>query len=193
LLGRVAMRKMNQVTVGTAGFGSIAEVAPMSDVDKKNVEVVMGWSAAWKTGDAEKVASFMHEKIAFRGDAQKMDVPPVVGKENAITCIANILSVTTIDMQVLDTFALAPIVVTCHHQLFETKEHGPLEGACGAAEEGFEGQLFGSKERRLLEDLYIGCFYLEDGKIREWNDYAINPFAQPRQNDTASKGKFFHG
>jgi hypothetical protein len=124
------MRKMKQVTVGTAGFGSIAEVATMSDVNKKNVEVVMGMSAAWKTGDAEKVASFMHEKIAFRGEAQKMDVPPIVGKENVIKCIAWTLSVNKVDMHVFDTFALAPVVVTCHHQLFETKEHGLLDGAC---------------------------------------------------------------
>src|ERR1700731_329324 len=111
---------MKQDAVATVGFGSIAEAPTMSDVDQKNVEVVMGWSAAWKTGDAEKVASFMHEKAAIRGDAQKMDDPPIVGKENVTKCIAWILSVNKVDMHVLDTFALAPIVVTCHNQLFET-------------------------------------------------------------------------
>jgi hypothetical protein len=71
-------------------------------------------------------------------------------------------------MRVLDVFALNPVVVTCHHQLFENKERG------------------------LHEDLYIGCFYLEDGKIREWNDYAIIPYGQPRKKDTAGRGKFVH-
>mgnify|MGYP003342763729 CR=1 FL=1 len=45
----------------------------------------------------------------------------------------------------LDAFALDPVVITCHHQLFDNKERG------------------------LHEDLYIACFFLQDGKIREWN------------------------
>ena len=152
-----------------AGFSSVAEAqAKMSAVDKRNVDAVLGMSAAWKSGDANKIAAFMNDKIAFRGAADKMDSPPTVGKENFIKSTGKFLSVTKIDMHVLDAFALNPVVVTCHHQLFDNKERG------------------------LHEDLYIGCFYIEDGKIREWNDYAIIPYGQPRQKDTASKGKFIH-
>ena len=152
-----------------AGFGSVVDAqAKMSDVDKRNVDAVMGMSAAWKSGDVMKIAAFMHDKVAFRGSAENMDTPPTVGKPAFIDSIKKFLSATKIDMRVLDAFALNPVVMTCHHQLFENKERG------------------------LHEDLYIGCFYMQDGKIREWNDYGIIPYATPRQKDTASKGKFIH-
>ena len=44
---------------------------------------------------------------------------------------------------------------------------------------------------QFLDDDTILCV-TQDGKIREWNDYAIVPYAQPRQKDTASKGTFIH-
>lgn len=151
---------------GTIGSAGLAEAAPMSELDRKNVEVVKGMSAAWATGDASKIAAFMHPKIAFRGSAENMDAPPIVGVDMFLKSMTGFLKATKIEMRVLDAFALNPVVVTSHHQLFEGKEIG------------------------LREDLYIGVFYLQDGKIREWNDYAIIPFSQPRAKDTASRGTF---
>ncbi len=158
---------MSGMAAGAAvGGGSIAEAQTMTPKDRANIEVVKGMSAAWATGDATKIAAFMHPKIAFRGSAENMDSPPMVGIETFIKSMTGFLKATKIEMKILDAFALDPVVITCHHQLFENKERG------------------------LHEDLYIGCFYMQDGKIREWNDYGIIPYAQPRAKDTAKKGKF---
>lgn len=166
---RMFMAMSGAATLGVGGLTGTAEAAP-TEVDKKNMQVVKDMSAAWASGDAKKIASYMDDRIAFRGSAERMEAPPTVGKQPFIDSITKFLTQYTLDMVVVDIFALAPVVVTCHHQLFESK-----------------------KDKSQVEDLYIGCFFVENGKIREWNDYAIIPFAQPRKKDTASKAKFFHG
>ena len=167
--------------IGLAACGAGLEPAPVADttqepmtperempeIDSLNVEVIKGMSAAWKTGDANEIASFMHDEIAFRGAAERM-TPASVGKAAFIESISQFLAATTVEMVVRDTFALDPCVMTVHHQLFENAERG------------------------RHEDLYIGCFFLQDGKIREWNDYAIIPYAQPIADGTADRGRFFH-
>ena len=140
----------------------------LPEVDRLNVEVVLGMSTAWQTGDVNEIARFLHEEIAFRGAAEQM-TPAVVGKAAFIESVAQFLSTTSVEMVVRDTFALNPCVMTAHQQLFR-----------GAALEGEH------------EDLYIGCFFLQDGQIREWNDYAIIPFSQPVAEDTAERARFFH-
>lgn len=153
---------------GVPGFVGLAEAQKMSAVDKQNVDAVLGMSAAFKSRDARRFEPFFHEQIAFRGAAENMKAPPTVGRANVIASLDKFMKATSIDMRVLDAFALHPVVVTIHQQLFENKERG------------------------LHEDLYIGCFFMEDGKIREWNDYAIIPYATPRAKDTAGKGRFIH-
>lgn len=163
---RLFMAMSGMATAGAVGGGGIAEAQTMTPKDRANIEVVKGMSAAWATGDVTKIAAFMHPKIAFRGSAENMESPAVVGMDNFTKAIAGFLKMTKVEMKILDAFALDPVVVTCHQQLFENKERG------------------------LHEDLYIGCFFMQDGKIREWNDYGIIPYAQPRAKDTASRGKF---
>lgn len=162
---RMFMTVGGAAALGTLGGGAPAEAAGMSEIDRKNIEVVKGMSAAWATGDPAKIAAFMHPKISFRGSADNMDAPAMVGADAFVKSMTGFLTATKIEMRVLDVFALNPVVVTTHHQLFESKDG-------------------------LREDLYIGVFYLQDGKIREWNDYAIIPFSQPRAKDTASRGRF---
>jgi len=152
-------------TFGTAGVSAQA----MTDLDRKNVDVVKGMSAAWKTGDVTKIASYLDDKVSFRGSAERMESPATVGKEAFITSITGFLSGFAIEMVVHDVFALAPVVVTCHQQLFVNR-----------------------KDQSETEDLYVGCFFVENGRIREWNDYAIIPFSAPRKKDTASRSKFIH-
>jgi hypothetical protein len=150
------------------GGEALAQSLPkMSEQDRKNVEAVLAMSAAWKTGDPEKIAAHMHEQIAFRGSAENMKAPPMVGTATFVKAMKQFLGVTTVDMRVLDAFALHPVVITLHQQLFENKERG------------------------LHEDLYIGCFFMEDGKIREWNDYGIIPYAAPRAKGTPD-ARFIH-
>ena len=143
-------------------------VREMPEVDRLNVEIVMGMSAAWQTGDVNEIARFMHDEIAFRGAAEQM-TPPVVGKAAFTEAISQFLSTTSVEMVVRDAFALNPCVITAHQQLFRIAER-----------------------EEVHEDLYIGSFFLRDGKIREWNDYAIIPYSQPVAEDTAERGEFFH-
>lgn len=157
---------------GLPGLGTTADAqslpTTMPEHDRKNVEAVLAMSAAWKTGDVQKIASYMHDDVWFRGAAENVAMPGTKGKKAFIDQTGKFLSATKIDMVVTDAFALHPMVITSHHQLFENKERGQHE------------------------DLYIGCFFMQDGKIREWNDYAIIPYAQPRAKDTASRGWFIH-
>jgi hypothetical protein len=78
----------------------------------------------------------------------------IVGASTFAEVFSQALKNQTIDMQIRDMFALDPLVVTCHYQLFE------------------------SKTQRPREDLFIGVFLVKDGKIQEWNDYAIIPPCQ---------------
>lgn len=153
--------------VGDTDQAAMPPEREMPEIDRRNVEVIKDMSSAWSTGNASEVASFMHDEIAFRGSAENM-APATVGKAAFLESITQFLGATSIQMVVLDTFALDPCVMTVHHQFFES-----------------DGQ-----PRR--EDLYIGCFLLQDGKIREWNDYAIIPFSQPVAAGTADGGRFFH-
>jgi hypothetical protein len=171
LTRRLFMALTGAAAAGAAvpGLGGLAEGAPaMSEVDKKNIDAVLGMSAAFKTRDANKIAPFFHEQVAFRGGADNMEAPPTVGKAKVVASLASFLKTTSIEMHVLDAYALNPVVVTVHQQLFENAERGPHE------------------------DLYIGCFFMQDGTIREWNDYAIIRYGQPRATGTAARGRFIH-
>jgi ketosteroid isomerase-like protein len=163
---RLFLAMSSMAAAGTVGGASMAEAAAMTEKDRKNIEVVKAMSAAWATGDVAKIAAYMHPEISFRGSAENMKAPAVVGMDNFAKAVGGFLKMTKIEMRILDAFALDPVVITCHHQLFDNKERG------------------------LHEDLYIACFFMQDGKIREWNDYGIIPYAQPRAKDTAAKGKF---
>lgn len=167
---RMFLAMSGAAAVGASALGTATvSAASMTETDRKNVEVVKAMSAAWKTGDVMKIASYLDDKVSFRGSADRMESPATVGKDVFIKSITGFLSGFTIDMVVHDVFALAPVVVTCHQQLFVNK-----------------------KDKSEVEDLYIGCFFVENGKIREWNDYAIIPFSAPRKKDTASRAKFHH-
>ena len=144
-----------------------AQAEPRTPQDKKDLDLVLAMAAAWKTRDAEEIAVYLHEDIWFRGAAHNVEAPPTKGKKAFIASTAKFLStLTKTEMVVTDAFALHSVVIACHHQLFESQDRGPHE--C----------------------LDIGCFYIQDGLIREWNDYVLIPYAQPRQTGTAEKGKF---
>jgi ketosteroid isomerase-like protein len=125
--------------------------------------------ASWKSGDAEKIAGFVTEDFKFRGSAERMEAPPTRDRQAFVEQIQKFLSGAKVEMVIHDTFARGSVVVNIHQQLFDVKDQG------------------------LREDWYIGVFHLTDGKIREWNDYAIVPFSAPRQARPASFGKFVRG
>jgi hypothetical protein len=150
------------------GIASFAEAAPTTEADRKNIEAVKGMSAAWKSGDADRIASFLTETCIFRGQANNPERPAIVGAKKFAEQFGQALKSQTIDMQIRDMFALDPLVVTSHYQLFDSKAQGPRE------------------------DLFIGVFFMKDGKIQEWNDYGIILPRARAAKLPASIGKFHH-
>ena len=138
----------------------------MGDLEKSHIELVTAMCASWKTGDAEKIASFVTDDFKFRGSAERMEAPPTKDKQAFIDSIERFLGTAAVEMVIHDTFARGSVVVNIHQQLFDLKDQG------------------------LREDWYIGVFHIANGKVREWNDYAIIPFSAPRQAQPASFGKF---
>jgi ketosteroid isomerase-like protein len=153
---------------GAGGIASFAEAAPITEADRKNIEAVRGMSAAWKSGDAEKIASFLSDTCTFRGQANDPGRPAIIGATKFAEQMGQALKSQTIDMQIRDMFALDPLVVTSHYQLFESKTQGPRE------------------------DLFIGVFFMKDGKIQEWNDYGIILPRVRAAKLPASIGRFHH-
>ena len=104
--------------------------------------------------------------LAARGSAERMESPPTQNRQAFVDQISRFLTGATVEMVIHDTFARGSVVVNIHQQLFEVKGQGPRE------------------------DWYIGVFHLVDGKVREWNDYAIIPFSAARETRPAGFGTF---
>jgi limonene-1,2-epoxide hydrolase len=142
------------------------EAQPAGDLEHANIKVVTAMCESWKSGDAEKIASFVTDDFKFRGSADRMQAPPTADRQAFMESIRRFLATAKVEMVIHDTFARGSIVVNIHQQLFDVKDLG------------------------LREDWYIGVFHLVDGKIREWNDYAIVPFSSPRQPRGSGFGTF---
>jgi uncharacterized protein (TIGR02246 family) len=170
-------RRAFLATGGLAAFGAALGVATPSEAivigdgdEKKNVEVVNAMLEAWSTGDPDKVASFFTDDAAFRGAAHILDKdrPASKGRDGIRAAAAAFLKTAKVKMVVYDTFARGSFVVNSHHQLFEMND--PAQGQ--------------------REDWYFGSYFLKNGKIQEWNDYAFIPFNQPREVHSPQFGKF---
>ncbi len=126
-----------------------AGAEPLSDAEKAQVEAVRIFAGGWKANDPQKVVGPFADNSLVRWTAQRLEAPPFKGKAEFLKRVQDALANQAIDMIVTDIFALGPVVVNCHHQLFDSKQNGKRE------------------------DLYIGIYFFENGKIREWNDYAV--------------------
>jgi limonene-1,2-epoxide hydrolase len=145
-----------------------AGAQPSADLEHANIRVVTAMCESWKSGDADKIASFVTEDFKFRGAADRMQAPPTADRQAFIDSTRRFLTTAKVEMVIHDTFARGSIVVNIHQQLFDVKETG------------------------LREDWYIGVYHLVEGKIREWNDYAIVPFSSPRVPRSTGFGTFVH-
>jgi limonene-1,2-epoxide hydrolase len=126
-----------------------AEGEPLSDDEKARIDAVRVFAAGWKENNPEKVVAPFAEDCRVRWTAERLEAPPFIGKAEFLQNVQRSLANQTIEMKITDIFALGPLVVNCHHQLFDSKQNGPRE------------------------DLYLGIYFFENGKIREWNDYAV--------------------
>jgi limonene-1,2-epoxide hydrolase len=173
-MSRTGARVTRRGFLATGGLAAImggpALANAQSDlgVESLNIERVTAMCASWKTGDVQKIAAFVTDDFKFRGAAEHMEAPPTKDRQAFIDSIGGFLKSASVEMVIHDTFARGSVVVNIHQQLFDVKGQG------------------------LREDWYIGVFHLVDGKVREWNDYAIVPFSSPRQPRPSAFGRFVH-
>jgi limonene-1,2-epoxide hydrolase len=109
------------------------------------VRVVSDFCAVVSKRDAAAVRPFFADDIVYRITET---TPPVVGIEAVMgTFTKFVADATSVEFQVLETFASGPIVI--NHRIDRFVSPRPLT---------WEG---------------VGVFFVKDGKIKEWSDYTI--------------------
>jgi len=149
-LTRRALVRRGGLAAAVLLLGREAGSAPLKATEEAQLEAVRTFAAGWKENNPEKVVSPFAENCSVRWTAHKLEAAPFVGKADFLARVKGALNSQSIEMQVTDMFVLGPVVINCHHQLFERRT-----------------------DKRQQEDLYIGVYFFEQGKIREWIDYAI--------------------
>src|SRR5262245_61657266 len=95
---RVFMTLNAAASLGTAGvtLPTLAEAAAatISDVDKRNIDTVLGLSAVFKLRDASKLEPFFHENVIFRASAERVGAPPTIGRDKVIAGLAGFFKTT---------------------------------------------------------------------------------------------------
>jgi limonene-1,2-epoxide hydrolase len=155
------------VTPLPAGFGKIhhgpLDPARMPPVDVINVGVVQAMCAAWEQGDLDTVLAYFDSQCRVRLAGEHMEAPHIEGVKDIKEALskAGYFDTRRLTIQTRDILALSPVVVTSQRHV--------LEG----------GQ----------EAWFIGQFFVEFGRIREWINYQVVP-PGPRQTVAADFGMF---
>jgi hypothetical protein len=162
---RALIRTASLTAFSSILLGGASESAPLNDSESAQLAAVRTFAEGWKENNPNKVVSPFADNCSVRWIAQKLDAPPFNGKADFLQHVQKALADTRIETNITDMFVLGPVVVNCRHQLFDSKQNGQRE------------------------DLYIGIFYFEKGKIQEWIDYAVfDP--QPRVKHPSGYDKF---
>jgi len=140
--------------LASAGLGALtplalaseASAAERSDAEKANVKLVTDFCASWSTRDLKQVFPRFADSGVYR---MSETTPPVTGQAGLTERLGSWMqSSDRITFQILDTFAMGPIVI--NHRI----------------------DTFASKTRPLTWE-GVGVFFVKDGKIQEWSDYTI--------------------
>jgi len=140
--------------LASAGLGALtplalaseASAAERSDAEKANVKLVTDFCASWSTRDLSQVFPRFADSGVYR---MSETTPPVTGQAGLTERLGSWMqSSDRITFQILDTFAMGPIVI--NHRI----------------------DTFASKTRPLTWE-GVGVFFVKDGKIQEWSDYTI--------------------
>jgi len=118
----------------------------LSDEEKANIRLVDKFCAAWEAMDLQQVTATMTEQCIYR---QSQDTPPVTGHQAVIDLMQPwIESSHAITYEVLETFARGPVVINRRIDIYHS-------------------------ETNNLEWEGVGLFLIEDGLIREWQDFTM--------------------
>ncbi len=115
-------------------------------LEKENMELVREFNSAWQTHDSEEILKYLHEDLTFRIAEHQ---PRVEGKEQFEMNLLDFLSsIVSIRFDLLRIEAYGKVVITDSIHYLDR----------GDTEE---------------ENHMSAIFFLEDGKIREWQDYRM--------------------
>jgi limonene-1,2-epoxide hydrolase len=150
----IRRRSFLTTSLATAALGALAPLAlasrasaaEWSEAEKANVKLVTDFCASWSTRDLKQVFPRLADTSVYR---MTETTPPVIGQAGITERLGSWMeSSDRIQFEILDTFALGPIVI--NHRI----DH------------------FVSKTRPLTWE-GVGVFFVKDGKIQEWSDYTI--------------------
>lgn len=122
------------------------EARDLTAAEKANLKVVNDFSAAWATGNADKVTSFLSDDCVVRF-LQTQE--PVKGRAVVNERLKKGMGNSTIVFEVHESFAAGPLVTNLRTDYITGKD--------------------GKKQAFRV----AGVFYLKDGKIVEWIDAVI--------------------
>jgi limonene-1,2-epoxide hydrolase len=140
--------------LGAGGLAGLAAVAARgialgaqsSEAERDNVRIVTDFCASWSTRDLRRILPFLAADSVYR---MSETVPPVTGPEGVEERLGSwIESSQQIEFRILETFAKGPIVV--NHRI----------------------DRFVSTTRPLTWE-GVGVFFVQDGWIKEWQDFTI--------------------
>lgn len=136
-----------------ASFSEAADPA-VESIEKKNLELVNEFCAAWSTLDADKIGDFCSDAIVY----QMIDNMPLVkGKEAFVKGIKSFLkSVTKAQWDTLRSACIGNLVINERVDNFD-----------------FQG------DKPSAHFAVVGLFRIQDGKIVEWKDYRLPKEAKP--------------
>jgi limonene-1,2-epoxide hydrolase len=120
----------------------------LSDEEKANILLVDRFCEGWEAMSLADVLATMTEDAVYR---QSQDTPPVSGYQ-AISDLMQpwIDSSNAITYEVLETFARGPVVINRRIDIYHS-----------------------DNDERHLEWEGVGLFLVEDGLIREWQDFTM--------------------
>ena len=141
-------------------LGRNASAAALTGADRANVAAVKAMADTWKSVDVAKRNTLFTPDAIFRGAAERIESPGQKGPFRP----GPVTQFPVIEMHTADIFALDPLVITSHHQLFPANVPP-------------------------MDDWYLGVFYMQNGLIREWLDWAV---WQPKPQTTVPQnfGRF---
>lgn len=118
----------------------------LTEEERANIRLLDRFCAAWEAMDLQQVTATMTDRCIYR---QSQDTAPVTGHQGVIDLMQPwIESSHAITYEILETFARGPVVINRRIDIYHS-------------------------ETRHLEWEGVGLFLIEDGLIREWQDFTM--------------------
>jgi len=127
----------------TVGWATPAAARDLTATEKANLNVVNDFAAAWATGDAAKVTSYLADDCVVRF---LQNQEPVKGRAMVFERLKTGLQNSKIVFEVHESFAVGPLVAN------------------------YRTDYVTGKDGKRNEFRVGGVFYVRDGKIIEWID-----------------------